>query len=94
MPKYEHAVQVAEFSKDSLKQLKKAFAPSLESIFEARKAASDAGAESTAKKVGGTGIMAILLKAFKRLAVVVGLVIAGLVALVSFLGKPGDPTSL
>ena len=94
MPKYEHAVQVAEFSKDSLKQLKKAFAPSLESIFEARKAASDAGAESTAKKVGGTGIMAVLLKAFKRLAVVVGLVIAGLVALVSFLGKPGDPTSL
>jgi hypothetical protein len=94
MPKYEHAVQVAEFSKDSLTQLKKAFAPSLESLFEARKAASDAGAESTAKKVGGTGIMAVLLRVFKRLAVVVGLVVAGLVALVSILGKPGDPKTL
>lgn len=39
MPKYEHAVQVAEFSKDSLTQLKKTFAPTLESIFEARKKA-------------------------------------------------------
>ena len=94
MAQYESSVQVGEFSKKSLDQLKKAFAPSLESIFEARKAASDAGVESTAKKVGGTGIMAVLLKVFKRLAVVVGLVIAGLVALVSFLGKPGDPTSL
>ena len=51
MPQYESSVQVGEFSKKSLDQLKKAFAPSLESIFEAR----NKTAETTVVKQAGKG---------------------------------------
>ena len=68
MPKYEHAVQVAEFSKDSLTQLKKTFAPSLESLFEARKKTEESSDESKAKKTS-VGLLGLLLKPLKKLAI-------------------------
>ena len=88
MPKYEHAVQVAEFSKDSLTQLKKAFAPSLESIFEARQKTAET---ATAKKISGsTGLLAMLLKPFKRLAALLGVAALAVIAFVAALKKNKD----
>ena len=85
MPKYEHAVQVAEFSKDSLTQLKKAFAPSLESLFEARKKTEESS-EGKAKKTS-VGLLGLLLKPLKRLAILLAAVTAGLVGLAMLFGS-------
>ena len=65
MPKYEHAVQVAEFSKDSLTQLKKTFAPTLESIFEARKKAGEAEGKGAKQIKESLGMFGLLGKALK-----------------------------
>ena len=90
MAQYESSVQVGEFSKKSLDQLKKTFAPSLESIFEARKAASDAGAETTKKVSGSTGLLALLIKPFKRLAALLGVAALAVIAFVAALNKNKD----
>ena len=90
MAQYESSVQVGEFSKKSLDQLKKTFAPSLESIFEARKAASDAGAETTKKVSGSTGLLALLIKPFKRLAALLGVAALAVIAFVAALKKNKD----
>ena len=66
MAQYESSVQVGEFSKKSLDQLKKTFAPTLESIFEARQKAGDAG--GGAKQIKESlGLFGLLGKALKNI---------------------------
>ena len=66
MAQYESSVQVGEFSKKSLDQLKKTFAPTLESIFEARQKAGDVG--GGAKQIKNSlGMFGLLGKAFKNI---------------------------
>ena len=90
MAQSESSVQVGEFSKKSLDQLKKTFAPSLESIFEARKTASDAGAETAKKVSGSTGLLALLIKPFKRLAALLGVAALAVIAFVAALNRNKD----
>ena len=59
---------IGGFSQKSLKQLKKAFAPSLESLFEARKKTEESS-EGKAKKTS-VGLLGLLLKPLKKLVVV------------------------
>ena len=58
---------IGGFSQKSLKQLTKAFAPTLESIFEARQKAGDVG--GGAKQIKNSlGMFGLLGKAFKNLS--------------------------
>ncbi len=79
MPKYEHAVQVAEFSDKALRQLKKTFAPSLEAMFEARKTGGDsmAGGAAKIKKGGILRAMAGLAVTLANLVVWMGTLLTG-----------------
>ena len=82
--------EIGSISKKSLDQLKKAIAPSLESLFEARKNAGDAGAETAIKVSGSTGLLALLLKPFKRLAALLGVAALAVIAFVAALNRNKD----
>ena len=85
MATMENSVEVGEFSKKSLDQLKKAFAPSLESIFEARQKTAET---ATAKKVSGAGgLLSMLMKPFKRLAALLGVAALAIAAFIAALHR-------